>query len=177
MESKLSITRKTYYALGVVAAALSMGQAIMVLFGTSMELLEHISFGLTGLMLLFLAAVKGSDKREKTRYFLCFLLLLFGSGMVLGLPWVDRVAAGLAWPVFLWYEELRQSGLRSQAWAVSGTEAASFLLWLLVVPGKRTELIPAANVLWLAVVLMRAWAILTLYKKESARQAEPLGPS
>lgn len=172
MQWNLSITRKTYYALGVLGTALSMGQAIMLLFGTSMNLLENIAFVLTGLMLLFLAAIKGSDGRDKARYFLCFVLLLFGSGMVLGLPWVDRVAAGLSWPIFLWYEEMRQGGLSRQAWAVTGTEVASFLLWLLVVPGQMAALMPAANVVWLAVVLMRAWAILSLYRQESARQME-----
>ena len=172
MQSRLSVSRKTYYALGMVAVALSMAGALFVLFGRGMALLDNIAFVLTGLMFLFLAAVKGSDKREKTRYFLCFLLLLFGGGVVLVMPGLNRVAAALCWPVFLWYEELRQGGLRSPAWAVSGTEALSFVLWLLVVPGGQAAMALPANLVWLFVTFARAWAILTLYKAESARQAE-----
>ncbi len=169
MQSRLSITRKTYYALGVVAMALTMAQAILVVFGSNLMLLDNVAFVLTGLMFLFLAAVKGSDPREKTRYFLCFLLLLCGGGVLLVLPGVNRVAAALVWPVFLWYEELRQGGLRRQAMAVSGAEAVSLILWLLVVPGGVGGLRLAANLVWLAVTVVRAWAIMTLYKKESAR--------
>lgn len=171
MQSRLSITRKTYYALGVVAMALTMAQAILVLFGNNLMLLDNISFVLTGLMFLFLAAVKGSDKREKTRYFLCFLLLLCGGGILLAVPGINRITAAMVWPVFLWYEELRQGALRAQATAVSAAETVSFILWLLVVPGGVGGLRLAANFVWLAVTITRAWAIMVLYKRESARIA------
>lgn len=169
MHSRLSITRKTYYALGVVAIALSMAQAILVVFGSNLVLLDNIAFVLTGLMFLFLAAVKGSDPREKTRYFLCFLLLLCGAGVLIAVPGVNRVAAALVWPVFLWYEELRQGALRGQAMAVTAAEASSLILWLLIVPGGVGGLRLAANLVWLAVTVVRAWAVMTLYKRESAR--------
>ena len=46
-----------------------------------------------------------------------------------------------------------------------------FGLWLLFVPGGLESLILPANLVWLVTTVMRAWGVLTLYKKESARQA------
>ena len=172
MQSKLSITRKTYYALGMVGVALSMAGSFFVVFSQGMALLDNIAFILTGLMFLFLASVQGSPKPVKSRYFFCFVLLLLGAGVLYIVPLVNRLAAALCWPVFLWAEEQRQGGLRSQAAAVSGVEAVSFVLGLLVAPGGMQGLIPVANVLWVATTFVRAWAILTLYKKECARQQD-----
>lgn len=174
MRSSLNITRKTYYAIGMAGVALSMAGAFFVVFGSSMALLDNIAFVLTGIMFLFLASVKGSPKIEKTRYFFCFLLLLFGAGMILYIPLVNRIASGLCWPVFLWYEELREEGVRRQAIAVTAVEAVSFALWLLIVPGGLESLILPANLVWLITTVVRAWGVLSLYKKESARQAGEL---
>lgn len=169
MKLDLTITRKTYYALGMVGVALSMAGALFVLFGQAYALLDNIAFALTGLMFLFLAAVKGSAKIEKTRYFLCFMLLLFG--VVPIAPAVNRVLAAACWPVFLWYEQLRQGGVRPQAAALTAAETVNFALWLLVAQGGLGVLAAAANLLWLATTVVRGWAILSLYKRESARQA------
>ena len=171
MKSSLHLTRKTYYALGMTAAALSMAGAFFVVFGRAMALLDNIAFVLTGIMFLFLASVKGSPKIEKTRYFFCFLLLLFGAGMILYIPLVNRIASGLCWPVFLWYEELREPGVRRQAIAVTAVEVLSFALWLLIVPGGVPGLELLANLVWLATTVVRAWGVQALYQKESARQA------
>lgn len=170
MQSMISVTRKTYYALGMAGAALSMAGSFFVMLGQGMALLDNIAFILTGIMFLFLSAVKGSPKVEKTRYFVCFVLLLIGGGLLFAIPGLNRVAAALVWPVFLWYEELRQGGLRRQAGTMTGIEAVSFVLWLLVAPGGLSVMIPAANLVWVVTTVVRAWAMLTLYKRESARQ-------
>ena len=77
MNPNLSITKKTYYAIGILSVACSMLAALAALTaGQNMTMFDSLAYALTGIMLLFLAAVKGSPAGRKGRYFVCFVLLM-----------------------------------------------------------------------------------------------------
>lgn len=110
---KATATRKTYYALGLAAAACGMAAALAGAAGELLSPLESLSFALTGMMFLLLAAVKGSDPKEKRRYFACFLVTLAGN-VQLGLPLVNFICLALPWPMLAVFEEKRGAALARQ---------------------------------------------------------------
>lgn len=167
MDPKLSITRKTYYALGLLAAACLAAGAFCVLIGQPLALLDSVAFALTGMMFLLLAAVKGSPKQDKKRYFACFLLLILSA---CGLPApAARLLAASYWPLFLWVEVLRGSPAKNAARLLTACELLACLFWLGVSAGGLEGLTLVANLFWLLTTLTRGGAALVLYRAEANR--------
>ena len=73
---KLKFTHKTWYFFLLCAAAASMLNGFAVLGGMDFSFLEMVAFCITGITILFLAAEKGSDPKDKRSYFLIFVLLM-----------------------------------------------------------------------------------------------------
>lgn len=164
----LRITRKTYYTMGLGAAACTMAAAFLGLAGEGAALLENLAFALSGLMFLFLAAVKGSPVGDKRRYFLCFVL-----SMAANLQWSasalpNYVLMALPWPVLGWAEQRRgrpvERPLRflalAEALAATARVAAAVGVWGI------------AQNPWLCYGLeilasgARGWLAMTLYRLE-----------
>lgn len=100
MNPNLSITKKTYYAIGILSVACSMLAALAALTaGQNMTMFDSLAYALTGIMLLFLAAVKGSPAGRKGRYFVCFVLLMLS--MLNQNPAVHLLLGAMVWPLLL----------------------------------------------------------------------------
>ena len=78
---KLKFTHKTWYFFLLCAAAASMLNGFAVLGGMDFSFLEMVAFCITGITILFLAAEKGSDPKDKRSYFLIFVLLILRTGL------------------------------------------------------------------------------------------------
>ena len=65
MNVRLTLSKKTYYALGMLSAALTMAAALGAAVRFPMALAENLATLLTLLMLGFLASVKGTTKQDK----------------------------------------------------------------------------------------------------------------
>ena len=163
MNLNLNITRRTYYALGLLAAAASAAGAFGALAGQAMAFLDSTAFALTGMMFLLLAAVKGSPRQQKGRYFVCFVLLILSSCFAGA---VGRLLAASYWPALLWFEALRGEDGASAAAARTLTlcEGLACLFWLAVSAGGLKSLMLIANLFWLLTALTRGWAALRLFR-------------
>ena len=73
---KLKFTHKTWYFFLLCAAAASMLNGFAVLGGMDFSFLEMVAFCITGITILFLAAEKGSDPKDKRNYFGVFVVLM-----------------------------------------------------------------------------------------------------
>ena len=73
---KLKFTHKTWYFFLLCAAAASMLNGFAVLGGMDFSFLEMVAFCITGITILFLAAEKGSDPKDKLNYFGVFVVLM-----------------------------------------------------------------------------------------------------
>lgn len=96
LDPKLTLNQKTYYGLGIVAAALTVLGGLCLMFGTYAALLYNIASLLTGGMLLFLAATQREDKLRRVCFLLATLCVVLG--MIPGV--VGKIAGALAWPLF-----------------------------------------------------------------------------
>lgn len=161
MDPKLNITRKTYYALGLLAAAASAAGAFGALAGQAMAFLDNVAFALTGMMFLLLAAIKGSPKQQKGRYFACFVLVILSS--CLAGP-AGRLVAASYWPVFLWVEALRDVSAAPAARTLTLCEGLACVFWMAVSVGGLESLMLIANLFWLLTALTRGWAALRLLR-------------
>ena len=91
---KLKFTHKTWYFFLLCAAAASMLNGFAVLGGMDFSFLEMVAFCITGITILFLAAEKGSDPKDKRSYFLIFVLLML-SYVLNG--WAAYLFSALVW--------------------------------------------------------------------------------
>lgn len=173
----LTLTRKTYYLLGILAVACNMFNAILLLTGsTPLSLGENIAFVLTGLMLLFLAALRNISGSEKARCFLSFVLLLAGPASLTTYAPINRALLGGCWVNFVWmeYSRLRRED-PAKAGPFSGAVAAVCLCelaqTLLLLAPEMTGLIKMAyNLMFFACTLARGWALVALYRQAASRQ-------
>lgn len=101
---KLKFTHKTWYFFLLCAAAASMLNGFAVLGGMDFSFLEMVAFCITGITILFLAAEKGSDPKDKRSYFLIFVLLML-SYVLNG--WAAYLFSALVWPALLALEYQR----------------------------------------------------------------------
>lgn len=161
---KRTLSKKTYYALGMLAAGCAMAQAIASVAGASFALLDNVAFILTGLMLLFLASVKGTSGADKGALFGCFFLLI--GAMSLSAPLLQYTLLALVWPCFAWYEKRRDKRLAPQLRAVCICEALWFAAQVLVNLGGAAAMALPANLLGLACAVVRGWLTLSLYRRE-----------
>ena len=114
---KLKFTRKTWYFFLLAGCGASMLNAMAVLTGTEWAFLEMVSFCITAIATLFLAAERDNSSKEKGRYFLVFVLLML-SYLING--WAGYLGAALAWPVLLAVERADTDALYQAV--ISGQE-------------------------------------------------------
>ena len=133
--------------------------------GQNMTMFDSLAYALTGIMLLFLAAVKGSPAGRKGRYFVCFVLLMLS--MLNQNPAVHLLLGAMVWPLLLALENAVGPDLKAQARAVLLTEAAYVIAWFLAY-GPVPALAAASNLLGFLRLVARAWGILSLYKAQAA---------
>ena len=95
---KLKFTHKTWYFFLLCAAAASMLNGFAVLGGMDFSFLEMVAFCITGITILFLAAEKGSDPKDKLNYFGVFVVLML-SYVING--WAAYICSALVWPALL----------------------------------------------------------------------------
>ncbi len=164
---KLHFSRRTWYTLLVLSAALSLTDALALLAHVDMTILESLAFAASGMAVLFLAAEKepGPDgKPGKTAnpqsgsYFGAFLLLLLS--YVLS-DWTVAARITLFWPVLAWVEKKRGMPVERQMRLLAFTEVIQIGL---VLAQRRTGLGLAASILWALVCVTRGWLAITLYK-------------
>ena len=144
---KLKFTHKTWYFFLLCAAAASMLNGFAVLGGMDFSFLEMVAFCITGITILFLAAEKGSDPKDKRSYF----LILFSA---------------LVWPALLALEYQKGRPIQRQLQLVGAAEAFHLLFVLLTVYGGMAGLSFWANLLWVLLACARGWAALSLYKMQ-----------
>ena len=161
---RLSLSKKTYYALGMLAAGCHMAQAIAGIAGAGFALLDNIAFILTGLMLLFLASVKGTTGPDKGALFGCFFLLI--GAMAFQAPLLQYILLALVWPCFAGYEKSRDKRLTPQFRAICILEALWLAALILVNLGGVAAMGLPANLLGFACAIVRGWLTLSLYRRE-----------
>lgn len=169
---KGTVSRKTYYLLGLVAAGCIMAGDFLALAGEPVAPLESLAFALTGLMFLFLAAVKGSPAREKQRYFLCFLLTMVANVQLTEGALINQILLAFPWPALGWAEQRRGKPVDRQLRVLALAEALAATVRVAVSGG----LWGFAQNGWLYYVLeilacaARGWLIMTLIRLENADQ-------
>ena len=94
----MNITRKTFYGIGILSAALNILGGAMLLFSIRADLVFNIATVAAGVMMLMLATNLKEDPRG--RNFCLTAALLTVLGMVPGI--VGIVCAAASWPVFAW---------------------------------------------------------------------------
>ncbi len=94
----MKFTKKTYYAIGVVSAALNLLGGAALLFGARLLLLFNLATVCAGAMMLFLAMEEKGDRRA--RNFCLAGAMLTVLGMTPGVPGI--VCGAASWPVFVW---------------------------------------------------------------------------
>ena len=112
---KLKFTHKTWYFFLLCAAAASMLNGFAVLGGMDFSFLEMVAFCITGITILFLAAEKGSDPKDKLNYFGVFVVLML-SYVING--WAAYICSALVWPALLALEYQKGPSSASCSWWV-----------------------------------------------------------
>lgn len=158
MQFNLKLSRKTWYALLVFAAAAQLLNACAVLTGHNWGFLDTLGFSGTGMAILFLAAEKGSPKAEKQGYFFAFLALLLG--YLFGAP-LGYLFGALAWPLLLLTEQKRGSAVQNRLRLVAFAEVMHTAL--LLAAGAMAAAGFWANLLWLLTCAARGSGALALY--------------
>ena len=142
---KLKFTHKTWYFFLLCAAAASMLNGFAVLGGMDFSFLEMVAFCITGITILFLAAEKGSDPKDKLNYFGVFVVLML-SYVING--WAAYICSALVWPALLALEYQKGRPIQRQLQLVGAAEAFHLLFVLLTVYGGMAGLSFWANLLW-----------------------------
>ncbi len=165
MNFSLVFSRKTWYLLLVISAALSMSASLFALIGQDMTSLNVAAFAIMGLTVLFLAAEKSNDTKLRGSYFKSFLLAMLGYvfGSALGL-----IGAGLAWPMLLYTEQKRGAAVMQQLRMLIFAEAMYAAFWMLASGGNENVYL-FVNLFALLKSVARGWAALVLYRDEKSK--------
>ena len=118
---------------------------------------------ITGSTILFLAAEKGSNPKDKLNYFGVFVVLML-SYVING--WAAYICSALVWPALLALEYQKGRLIQRQLQLVGAAEAFHLLFVLLTVYGGMAGLSFWANLLWVLLACARGWAALSLYKMQ-----------
>ena len=161
---QLKLSKKTYYVLGAIAGALSLVQAVAAVAGLGMSLLDSVAFGCTGLMLLFLASVKGTPMGDKKRLFGSFLLLV--GSMFFNIPLLQIVLMSLVWPSFALLEKNRDERLAMPCRAVFAGDFLWMGMRILAELGEVSTLALPSNLAGMLAAAARLWLSVCLYKRE-----------
>lgn len=94
----MNITRKTFYGLGVVSAALNLLGGVLLVFSIRMALLFSLATVGAGAMMLLVAMSWREDARARSLCLAGALLTIFG--LMPGA--LGAVCAAAAWPAFAW---------------------------------------------------------------------------
>lgn len=162
---KLKLSKKTYYALGAVAATLTLVSAVAAIAGMQLALLDNITFGATGLMLLFLASVHGTPMGDKRSLFGVFLLLI--GSMFFNVPLLQIVLVHLVWPCFAAYEKNRDEKMANPFKAVCLMEFLWMGLLIVATLGQVAPMQLPANLAGAGAAGARLWLSVSLYKREN----------
>ena len=130
----MNITRKTFYGIGILSAALNILGGAMLLFSIRADLVFNIATVAAGVMMLMLATNLKEDPRG--RNFCLAAALLTVLGMVPGI--VGIVCAAASWPVFAWpyfKASVPENGLHKAAFLVM--VCGLVLLWAILSPAVR----------------------------------------
>lgn len=161
---KLKLSKKTYYMLGVLAGALTLVRAVAAMAGLGLALLDSVAFGCAGLMLLFLASVKGTPMEDKRSLFGCFLLLI--ASVFFNAPLLQIVLMGLVWPCFAAFEKNRDERLAPVCRLVFAAEFLWMGLRVLAELGELSVLAWPSNLAGTFAAAARLWLCVKLYKRE-----------
>ena len=160
---KLKFTHKTWYFFLLCAAAASMLNGFAVLGGMDFSFLEMVAFCITGITILFLAAEKGSDPKDKLNYFGVFVVLML-SYVING--WAAYICSALVWPALLALEYQKGRPIQRQLQLVGAAEALHLFFLLMAKYGGMAALGFWTNLLWVLLACARGWAALSLYKMQ-----------
>ena len=160
---KLKFTHKTWYFFLLCAAAASMLNGFAVLGGMDFSGLELIVFCITGITILFLAAEKGSDPKDKLNYFGVFVVLML-SYVING--WAAYICSALVWPALLALEYQKGRPIQRPLQLVCISEALRLLFWLLTKYAGMSALAFWTNIMFVLLACARGWAALSLYKMQ-----------
>ena len=160
---KLKFTHKTWYFFLLCAAAASMLNGFAVLGGMDFSFLEMVAFCITGITILFLAAEKGSDPKDKLNYFGVFVVLML-SYVING--WAAYICSALVWPALLALEYQKGRPIQRQLQLVGAAEALHLFFLLMAKYGGMATLGFWTNLLWVLLACARGWAALSLYKMQ-----------
>lgn len=161
---KLKFTQKTWYFFLLAAAAMSMLGGFAVLAGIDFSDTEMLSFCITGITLLFLAAQKGSPAKDKRNYTLVFVVLMI-SNLAAG-GWAGDIASSIVWPALLSIEYRHGKPIQRQLQLVGTAEALRLLFSLLTSYAGMSALAFWTNIMFVLVTVARGSAALTLYKTQ-----------
>lgn len=166
MMSKLTFSKKTWYSAVLVASLCSLVNAVAVLIGWPVGILDMVSFALFGISLLFLAAGQPAKQRRKV-YFGCFLVLM-ASWIFGDVP--GMLAAAAAWPLFvLTVSREGRDDLRRPLPLLAGAELLHLAFALAGIYGS-TVFQFWANLLWLLDVMTRVACAYVLVKGMPAEE-------
>lgn len=163
MNFRLTLSKKTYYALGMLSAALTVAVALGALASFPMALAENLSMLLTLLMLGFLASVKGTTRQDKKVLVGCILLQVLA--LALHAPLLQHLLLALVWPCFAGWERAADPRLAPQFRTLAAAEALWFAARVLVLLGGAVVLGMFMNLCGLAAGVARGWLTLTLYRR------------
>ena len=160
---KLKFTHKTWYFFLLCAAAASMLNGFAVLGGMDFSFLEMVAFCITGITILFLAAEKGSDPKDKRSYFLIFVLLML-SYVLNG--WAAYLFSALVWPALLALEYQKGRPVQRQLQLVCIAEAMRVVFWMMTKYAGMSSFAFWTNLMFVLLACARGWAALVLYKTQ-----------
>ena len=109
----MNITRKTFYGIGILSAALNILGGAMLLFSIRADLVFNIATVAAGVMMLMLATNLKEDPRGRNFCLAAALLTVLGM--------VGIVCAAASWPVFAWpyfKASVPENGLHKAAFLV-----------------------------------------------------------
>lgn len=164
MNVRLTLSKKTYYALGMLSAALTMAAALGAAVRFPMALAENLATLLTLLMLGFLASVKGTTKQDKKALVGCIVIQVLALALPAAL--LQHLLLALVWPCFAGWEKAAYPRLAPQFRVLAAAEALWFAARVLVLLGGAEVLGLFMNLCGLATGAARGWLTLTLYRRQ-----------
>jgi hypothetical protein len=164
--SAINITRKTYFALGILASGVTLAGCVLYLFGIYAALLFNIATFLSGAMVLMLGAAEGANSTQGKFCFAAlalFIASLMGSQLG-GLP--AKLGGALAWPCFalpFWRESKPDSAQRTVSFLVMAAGVVQLVCSFLPLPSRLKGLLS------LAIAGCQLALAYVLYSAEKAR--------
>ena len=173
---KLNLSRKTWYVLLLIAAALGMANGFAMLFGQELAFLELFDFGGCGLAALFLAAEQDASPEDGPKlakhasrmpnafsgaYFGCFAAILV-SYILLGSA-SGAVRLTIFWPLLAWIEYKRGEPVLQQLRLLIFIEIFHAAA-LIGINNGLSGFSVFSVVLWILACTARGWLAIILYK-------------